>query len=228
MPKLKQIMSKEIPLEELLSNPLKKLLATSAFEFQIVNDEDSEMLEEMDLLIEEIFPATEALEYQPRQILSSEPNSLCIASIKNGIVYGCITATFNLENNTVELISLAVDQQFRNQKIGTILMLLLQELSCKLQVTSLSLISSSYGMAFYKSFGFTEMAHNSFESCIPFPKNIIRKKIADQTLPTPEIKDLKKNKRRFYPDSLFSSTEVGDRQNQNKRQKLSTSERPAA
>lgn len=214
MSTLFEIVTKEIKLKTLLSKPLKALLATSEFKLQIVNDEDDDLLQDMDLLIEQTFPAEEAEEYKPSQIFYENAEPLCIACLKNGIVQGCITANFDIENNSVALISLAVDAQYRNQKLGSMLLLALHDLCCELDVTYISLISSNAGKAFYESFGFKPMAHNSYEATIPFEQSIISRKTSlpsasnQENITTPE----KTSKKRLHDcltyNSIFKSGEA--------------------
>ncbi|CEG56122.1 GNAT family N-acetyltransferase [Legionella fallonii] len=210
MTTLSEIVNKEVKLKTLLSEPLKELVATSGFKLQIVNDEQQDLLEEMDLLIEETFPEKEAEEYKPSQILYSEDNTLCIACLKNGIVQGCITVNVDLEENTVTLISLAVDKKYRNQKMGSMLMLALHDVCCELSITSISLISSNAGKVFYESFGFKPMAHNSYEATLPFAQSIITKKVSftPEKLTPPVPKNNKRSNKYLINSSIFKPTDA--------------------
>ncbi len=211
-----EIVTKEIKLKTLLSEPLKALIARSEFKFQIVNGEEYELLEEMDLLIEQVFPSGEAEEYKPSQILYEENDPLCIACLKNGIVQGCMAANFDLENNSVTLLSLAVDKQYRNQKLGSMFMLALHDLCCELDITNISLISSNAGKTFYESFGFKPMAHNSYEATIPFEQSIIARKTFNTSSSTqekmadPAITNKKRVHQCLLNSSIFKPVETQD------------------
>ncbi|MDI9819238.1 MULTISPECIES: GNAT family N-acetyltransferase [unclassified Legionella] len=199
------IMTGEMDLNQILSGPLRKSLQNADFKLQLINEEEEET-RDADLLIEAVFPENEAEEYKPGNILSCQKQVICLACLKNGIVLGCITASFDLEENTVSLHSLAIDKEVRNKKLGSVLMLAMHDICFPLGIKSMSLISSEYGKSFYKSFGFTEMAHQSYETSLPFKEEIIRQKISafdsiNQQNSTAHANEteLGKNKRRREP-----------------------------
>lgn len=208
MPSFEDIESGEVDLDTLLSKALKNALSQTNFRLQLLESGDSEVAD-ADLLIEEIFPAKEADEYKPSQITNEQANSLCIACLKGGVVMGCITVSFDFSEDepSMTVHSLAVDKVYRNKKLGSVLLLAAHDIACELGIDSISLISSGYGELLYKSFGFTAMAHRSFESSVPFSKDIINKKI-DNFKEANQINGTQERKRK--PTSSHESAQASD------------------
>lgn len=208
MPSFEDIESGEVDLGTLLSKSLKNALSQTNFRLQLLENEDSEVAD-ADLLIEEVFPSKEAEEYKPSQILNDQTNSLCIACLKGGIVMGCISVSFDFSEDELSMTvhSLAVDKAYRNKKLGSVLLLAAHDIACELEIDSISLISSGYGELLYKSFGFTAMAHRSFESSVPFSKGIINKKIDNFK----EINQIKvTEERKLKPTSSHENAQAND------------------
>lgn len=176
MTTLSEIVDEEVELQSLLSKRLNALITSKKVELKIVNDTEQDLLEEMNLLTEETFPAKEAEQYKPGFIFDTEESPLCFVCLKKEEIIGGITVSFDFEDNSVTLISIAVADKSQNKKIGSLLMLALHDICLELDITSISLISSPAGKAFYNSFGFTEKGHNSFERSIPFEDKIIKNK----------------------------------------------------
>ncbi len=175
---LSEIVDEEVELQSLLSKPLQDLIAQKEVELKLVSYEEQDLLNEMNLLIEETFPAKEAEHYKPGFIFDTEENPLCFVCLEKEEIIGGITVHFDFEDNSVTLISIAVAKKLQNKKIGSLLMLALHDICLELDITSISLISSPAGKAFYNSFGFTEKGHNSFERSIPFEEQIIQSKFS--------------------------------------------------
>lgn len=179
MPSFDEIVIGEVDFKDILSKPLKKVLANSDFQLQLLEEGDAEVAD-ADLLMEEIFPRREVNDYKPGQLLSCVDNVLSIICMKGGVVIGSITVSCAVgDEKYMTVHSLAVDKEYRNKKLGSILMLVVHDIACELEINSISLISSNSGKPFYRSFNFTEMAHQSFEVTLPFAKKVINKKIAD-------------------------------------------------
>ncbi|KTD31350.1 GNAT family N-acetyltransferase [Legionella israelensis] len=172
------ITSKTVDLYSILSKSLRKSLARTEFTIQVIEEADSE-IQEANLLIEEVFPSGEAEEYKPSYVLGSNENGLCLACLKRGFLLGCISVSFDLEEKAVAIHSLAIDPKYRAQKLGSALLLSLHDVCHELGIQSMSLISSEQGKGFYQSFGFKEMALQSYETQLPFSKRVVRKKISD-------------------------------------------------
>lgn len=179
MPSFNDIVSGEVNFNDILSKPLEKALANSDFELRLLEEGDIEVAE-ADLLMEEIFPPREVDDYKPSQLLSYVNNVLSIICLKGGVVIGSITVScVGGDDKYMTVHSLGVDKEYRNKKLGSALMLVVHDIACELEINSISLISSDYGKPFYRSFNFTEMAHQSFEITLPFAKEVIDKKKAD-------------------------------------------------
>jgi N-acetylglutamate synthase-like GNAT family acetyltransferase len=193
------IKNEDTELSAFLSHTVKKNLPLSQFEMTFITE--PEVIEDADLLVEAIFPSKEAEDYKPSQLLIND-QTFGIAILKKGIVIGCLVAS--LDSNEAILHTLAIDEDYRNNKLGSILLILLHEVCTKLDITSLSLISSPYGELLYDSFKFQKMAHNSYETTLPFNKEIINQKLT-------AIKDLyfpKTEKKRPapYPPGLIQNS----------------------
>lgn len=219
MTTLSEIVNEEIELDAILSKRLKKNLSKSKLELKIVNEDESNSISEMDLLIEETFPSKEVNEHKPSILLYTEKNPLCIVCLKNGVVIGGMTVNFDFDDKLAILISIAVDVDFRNKQIGSLLMLALHDICCELDIASISLISSSAGKLFYKSFGFKEMAHDSFECSLPFEKNIIQYKLSslsDQFPKETENKrkktEIKRSHESLISHSIFKNKDINGEQ----------------
>lgn len=214
MQKLYEIVDEEIELDVYLSKVLNKVLAKKGFNLEVVNQDKNDLISEMDLLIEDVFPPKEVDDHKPSQLLYLENNPLCIACVKKGVVIGGMTVNFDFENNSVSLISIAVDAEYRDKKVGSLLMLALHDICQKLEITSISLISSSAGKGFYKSFGFKEMGHNSFERTIPFEENIINNKLTSkdpiQQQELAKVLDKKRSHEALTGGSIFKTKNYKD------------------
>ncbi|WED42864.1 GNAT family N-acetyltransferase [Legionella cardiaca] len=173
MPTLEDLQD-ENTLKECFSRRLRRALKECPFKLQLLSDDDPE-IEDADLLIEETFPEKEAEQYKPSYLLSSLKNVAVLACLKKGVVIGVITV--NIDDQDAELHSLAIDKNYRNQKIGSLLMIAVHDLCVALDVTNISLISSAYGQSFYESFHFKTMALQSYEASLPFKRSIIKNKL---------------------------------------------------
>lgn len=184
-----------------LPSELDSSIKANGFKIKLL-DIDSKHISSADELIEDRFPSEEADEYKPGSLLS-EDNSYCIAAIKDSMVVACITVTFDLNQHTANVHSLAVDKEFENRKLGSILLLALDSLCRASNITYVSLISSENGKLLYKSFGFKELAMNSFEASIPFNQTIINGKIANIANQYPAKKEKFKQLKRTTPLAFF-------------------------
>lgn len=215
MTTLSEIIDEEVELQDLLSKPLKDLIDKKNVTLKIINDNEQDLLNEMDLLIEETFPYKEAQSYKPSFVFDTEKKPLCFVCLKKEKIIGGITVNFDFEDNSVTLLSIAVDDKSRNKKIGSLLMLALHDICLKLDITSISLISSPAGKAFYKSFGFTEKSHNSFERSIPFEEKIIKGKLSSNDTQNEDGPDelkrikLKQSHQALMSSSIFKPKNIG-------------------
>ncbi len=212
---LSEIVDEEVELQHLLSTPLRDLISKKKVDLKIVNDNEQDLLNELNLLIEETFPSKEAENYKPSFVFDTEENPLCFACLKKGEIIGGVTVNFDFEDNSVTLISIAVDVKSKNKKIGSLLMLALHDICLELDITSISLISSSAGKAFYNSFGFIEKAHDSFECSIPFEEKIIKSKLSSIVTKNQDISDEKMKPKRsnevLINSSIFKSKNTDDK-----------------
>lgn len=161
-------------LEIALSPALHEAIDKSPYDLELLF-EDSIEVSDSDALIEETFPASEYQQYQVTTAFCSYANPLVLACIKDGIVYG--VASLSIEDNEAELLCLAVDQNCRGKKIGSLLMLAINDIALTLGITTISLISSPNGTMFYQSFGFSPMAMQSFEASFPLKQAILETKL---------------------------------------------------
>jgi hypothetical protein len=160
-----------------LSPVVKLILQQSHYEVTLITDEEYDLISEGNELIEEVFPEDEADEYNLLSLLTATSQPIALALMSGGVIYGL--ATLNITDDYVCLNCLAIDQSKRDQKLGSILMLVIQDVMLALELTTLSLISSPQGVAFYTSFGGEAMASNGFEIELPFARHIMQKKITD-------------------------------------------------
>lgn len=204
---LSEIVDQEIELKSILSKPLKHLLYKQNIELRVINDNEEDLLSEMNLLIEDTFPSKEAEHFKPSFVLDTEENPLCFVCLKNEEIIGGINVNFDFEDNSLTIVSVAVASESRNKKIGSLLMLVLHEIAIELGITSISLISSPAGKLFYKSFGFTEKAHDSFETLIPFEEKIIINKLYSFNASNNDIpEDLMRTKQKRTHQTLTDSS----------------------
>lgn len=194
------IQSGDLKLTSLLSNRVTKSLPLNQFTMMFLNDENSIEIEDADQLIEAIFPKKEAEEYKPSNLLLND-QAFCIAILKGGMVIACLVAS--LTDDEANLHTLAVDSEYRSKKLGSILLILMNEVCTKLNITSASLISSGNGVILYESFKFNKLAHNAYQTTLPFNSVVINKKLDD-------IKNLyfpaEKKRRSPYPPTLQTPT----------------------
>ncbi|WP_198009845.1 GNAT family N-acetyltransferase, partial [Legionella tunisiensis] len=148
-----EIVSEEVDLKDILSESLTKALGDSNFQLQLLEEGTAEVAE-ADLLLEEVFPKGEVEDYKPSQLLSYVDNALSMICLKGGVIIGSITVGCNLDDGKYMVVhSLVVDREYRNKKLGSVLMLAVHDIACELGINSVSLISSGYGKPFYQSFG---------------------------------------------------------------------------
>jgi len=186
-------------MSEVLSSKLKEAISSSPFELVLIF-EDSDEVNDADLLLESVFPKDEVDDYRLGTLFCSNKQPLAIACISNGIVYG--VATMTIGKGEAELICLAVDKEKRGSKVGSVLMVAINDLASALKVEKLSLISSPNGFHFYESFGFTEMPMQVFEVQIPIDKETVNGKLI-------AFEQLHSTKKRKRP--CETSNEKGDR-----------------
>ena len=190
------IQSGNLKLTSLLSHRVTKSLPLNQFTMMFLNDDNGIEIEDADQLIEAIFPKKEAEEYKPSNLLLNE-QTFCIAILKSGIVIACLVAS--LTDDEANLHTLAVDTDYRSKKLGSILLILMNEVCTKLNITSASLISSGSGEMLYESFKFDKLGHNAYQSTLPFNSAVLNNKLDD-------IKNLyfppEKKRRSPYPPAL--------------------------
>lgn len=179
MPTYDEIIDGDISLEDILTSSLNDAIDNSSFELQILSENNGN-LSDADDLIEQIFPRSEAEDYKPSQIYQNDDASLCIAILSGGVVYGCINVSFHFDENepTMVVHCLAVDKDYRRQKLGSMLLLAAHDIAYELGMGSVALISSNSGQRLYESFGFETQAHQSYIAALPFDDKIINSKIA--------------------------------------------------
>ncbi|CDZ78309.1 ribosomal-protein-alanine acetyltransferase [Legionella massiliensis] len=189
MSTLQDILNGETALSELISQNLESTLAEAGFEFELITESDDLDVDEIDLLVEDTFPKNEAESYKAGYLLDSTSNTLCISCKNKGVVVGVIIGSIREQDDFVDLHTLAVDKDFRDKKIGSMLLLALHDIAVELNISSMSLISSAAGKNFYRSFGFNEMALDAFETLLPFAPTLYAKKVTDFSKLNSEVYD---------------------------------------
>lgn len=160
-----------------LSPLVKVILKQSHYELTLITDDDYALISDGNALIEDVFPEEEADEYNLLSLLTASIRPIALALMSCGVIYGL--ATLNIMDDYVSLNCLVIDKSKRDQKLGSIMMLAIQDVMLALDQTTLSFISSPRGQVFYTSFGFEAMASNGFEIELPFEPHIVEKKIKD-------------------------------------------------
>jgi predicted N-acetyltransferase YhbS len=165
-------------LKDILPSILNTIIDQSNIEIYHVCPNDKDSINQANQLFDDVFPEEESAAYHLTSIFEDKKYPLSFVCLLEGKVIAALASSFNFKKEEVELHALAVAEQFSNQKIASLLMLVLQAYSLHLNINCIQVISSQAGRPFYLSFGFSEPSYRcSFRAQLPFDKMILSKKL---------------------------------------------------
>ena len=168
-------------LDRCFSSTLKNTLQNSLFTLKLLLQFDPE-IDDADALVEATFPEGECEEYKPSNLFACHEELLVLACMRNGIVMGLVALSFDKEESYcdipfAQIHTMAIDEDHRDKRLGSLLMIAVNDICMSLQTHKISLISSEAGEHFYRSFGFESLAHRAYEVSLPFKKETVSQKL---------------------------------------------------